>query len=65
MLEKSFMTVEEVAQELQISKSKAYQVVKAMNDEMKEKGYLTISGRINTAFFKKKVCYDEIKKGRE
>ncbi len=31
MTEKSFMTVEEVAAELRVSKSKAYQIVRELN----------------------------------
>ena len=34
MTEKSFMTVEEVAAELRVSKSKAYQIVRELNAEM-------------------------------
>jgi bla regulator protein BlaR1 len=34
MAEKSFMTVEEVATELRVSKSKAYQVVRELNTEL-------------------------------
>lgn len=57
MTDKSFMTVEEVADELRISKSKAYQIVRELNAELQKQGYLTITGRVNTAFFYKKVCY--------
>ena len=59
MTEKSFMTVEEVAAELRVSKSKAYQIVRDLNAEMQKQGYLTVAGRVNTAFFHKKVCYSE------
>ena len=38
-----FMTVDDVAKELGISKSYAYKVVQRLNEELKEKGYLTIS----------------------
>ena len=47
MAEQSFMRVEEVAQELGVSKSYAYKIVQKLNQELKEKGYLTISGRVN------------------
>ncbi len=40
------MRVEEVAQELGISKSHAYKVIHKLNAELREKGYLTISGRV-------------------
>lgn len=45
------MRVEEVAQELGISKSHAYKVIHKLNAELREKGYLTISGRVNRNFF--------------
>ena len=59
MTEKSFMTVEEVAEELWVSKSKAYEIVRQLNVELKQKGYLTVAGRGNTRFFQKKTCYSE------
>ena len=58
-MEKNFMTVEEVAEELKVSKSYAYKVVRELNAEMRELGYLTISGSVNTSFFRKKLCYGE------
>ena len=59
MAEKSFMTVEEVAKELRVSKSKAYQIVRGLNAELQKQGYMTVAGRVNTAFFYKKVCYSD------
>ena len=59
MTEKSFMTVEEVAVEVRVSKSKAYQIVRELNVEMQKQGYLTVAGRVNATFFHKKVCYSE------
>lgn len=53
------MTVEEVAEELRVSKSKAYEIVRQLNAELKQKGYLTVAGRVNTQFFQKKTCYSE------
>lgn len=58
MENKTFMTVEEVARELNVSKSYAYKVVRELNTEMKQLGYLT--GRVNTNFFRKKLCYNEV-----
>ena len=59
MVEKNFMTVDEVAEELLISKSKAYEIVRQLNAEMRKRGYLTVAGRVNTTFFHKRVCYSE------
>ena len=58
MENKNFMTVDEVAQELNVSKSYAYKVVRELNAEMQKLGYLTVTGRVNTNFFRKKLCYD-------
>lgn len=59
MEDKSFMTVDDVAQELGVSKSYAYKMVRELNAELQQLGYLTVSGRVNTNFFKKKLCYKE------
>jgi predicted transcriptional regulator len=54
------MTVDEVAAELGVSKSYAYKIVKQLNDELQKLGYLTVAGRVNTNYFRKKVCYSEM-----
>ena len=53
----SFMRVDEVAQELGISKSYAYKIVQKLNAELKEKGFMTISGRVNKQYFIERTCY--------
>lgn len=53
----SFMRVDEVAQELGISKSYAYKIVQKLNAELKEKGFMTISGRVNKQYFMERTCY--------
>jgi Mn-dependent DtxR family transcriptional regulator len=59
MENKTFITVEEVAMELGVSKSYAYKIVRELNAEMQKLGYITVSGRVNTNFFRKKLCYSE------
>lgn len=39
---KTFISVQEVAEELGVSKSYAYRVVKQLNEELKQQGYLTV-----------------------
>ncbi len=51
------MKVNEVAQELGVSKSYAYKIVQRLNAELKEKGILTISGRVNRKYFMERTCY--------
>lgn len=59
MENRNFMTVDEVAKELKVSKSYAYKIVKQLNEELSNLGYLTFSGRVNANYFYKKVCYTE------
>lgn len=58
------MKVDEVAQELGISKSYAYKIVQKLNDELKSKGYITISGRVNKQYFMERICYGTVQKER-
>lgn len=58
MTNNTFMRVDEVVEALGISKSYAYKIVKKLNDELKEKGFLTISGRVNKKYFMERVYYD-------
>ena len=57
MNENNFMRVDDVAKELGVSKSYAYKIVQKLNSELREKGYLTISGRVNRRYFMEKLCY--------
>ncbi|MBR6408131.1 MAG: DNA-binding protein [Clostridia bacterium] len=61
MYEDYYMTAEDVAEALKISKSFAYKVIRDMNREMQKMGYFTVSGRINRQFFLKKTCYGSFK----
>ena len=56
-MENNFMRVEDVAKELGISKSYAYKIVQKLNADLRAKGFLTISGRINRKYFLEKFCY--------
>ena len=59
MNEHSFMRVDDVAQELGVSKSYAYKLIQRLNTELREKGYLTILGRVSRKYFTEKLCSDE------
>lgn len=49
------MSAKDVAQELNCSKSHAYKLVKAMNNELASQGYITMAGKIPKAFWAKKM----------
>lgn len=57
MANNTFLRVEDVAEILGISKSYAYKIVQKLNADLKEKGFLTISGRVNKQYFLEKTCY--------
>lgn len=59
-MDKRFMTAQDVADYMGISLSKAYQIIQQLNKELREKGYLTIAGKVSTIFFLEKI-YGEFK----
>lgn len=48
------MSADDVARELNCSKSHAYKLVKSMNEELASQGYITMAGRIPRAYWAKK-----------
>jgi len=54
-MENKFIRVDEVAAELDISKPYAYKLIRQLNEELKAKGYLTISGRVNRQYFMERL----------
>ena len=65
MTANTFMSVDEVANELGVSKSYAYKIVQRLNNELKEKGFITISGRLNKQYFMERVFYGAKQKERD
>ena len=49
-----FVTAEDVQKILGVSRSKAYQILQGLNRELKEKGYITISGKCPVSYFEQK-----------
>ena len=54
-MKNQFLRAEEVARELEVSRSYAYRLIKQLNAELHEKGYMTIAGRVNRQFFKERL----------
>ena len=50
----AYVNAHEVSQLLGVSQSKAYQIIKKMNDDLREDGYLTIAGKVSRAYFNEK-----------
>ena len=50
-----FIKAEEIAKELGVSKPYAYKLIRKLNEELKNRGFITISGKVNRQFFEEKV----------
>ena len=50
-----FIKAEEVAKELDVSKPYAYKLIRKLNEELKNRGFITIAGKVNRQFFEEKI----------
>lgn len=57
MADKMYLTVDEVATAMGISKPYAYRIVKKLNDELEAMNYLTVAGKVNAKYFYERTCY--------
>ena len=59
---KQFYTAQVLHELLGVSESKAYGLIRTMNEELQSQGYLTVRGRVPVAYVKKRffgVAADE------
>lgn len=54
-----FIGAQEAAEELGVSASYAYKIIRKLNDELKAKGYITISGKVSRQYFNERLYGDE------
>ena len=59
-----FISAEEIKEIVGISKSKAYSLIQELNAELKEKGYLTVTGRVRRKHFEERF-YGLLEKEQE
>ena len=55
-----FVSAEEISKALGISRSKAYQIVRETNNELKREGYITVAGKCPVRYFEKKFYGFEV-----
>jgi len=60
MSKELFVRAEEVAGVLGISKPYAYKLVREMNEELKQKGFLTIPGRVSRRYFEQELLRGKV-----
>lgn len=53
---KIYYNAEDVAQMLGVSVGHSYKIIKRLNDELKENGFLTVAGKVPIRYFEKR-CY--------
>ena len=53
-MKKQYLTAKEISEAMGVSESKAYGIIRERNKELRTEGYLTVSGKVPVAFFKKK-----------
>lgn len=52
---KQYMDAQDVAEVMGISKSKAYVIIKQLNEELKQKGFITVQGKVSRKFFEERT----------
>ena len=54
MSEKLYYTAEEISKMIGVGKTSAYAIVKKLNKELSDKGYIVVSGKIPKNYFNEK-----------
>lgn len=49
------MDAQDVAEALSVSESTGYQIIRRLNQELAEAGYITVRGRISRAYFEERI----------
>ena len=57
-VERQFIGAKEVAEILGVSESKSYGIIRELNKELKERGFITVQGKVSRVFFQER-CYRE------
>ena len=52
---KQVYTAKDIAEICEISESKAYGVIRRLNDELRDKGFLTFAGKVSIAYFNERM----------
>ncbi len=52
---KRFMNVGDVATYMDISESMAYKIIRRLNSELRDQGFITVAGKVNRTYFERKI----------
>ena len=53
--QKQVLNVRDVMAALEVSESKAYGIIKKLNQELEAQGYITVRGKISRVYFEEKL----------
>jgi hypothetical protein len=57
MIEKTYLDVNDIMTITGVKQSKAYQIIRELNKELKKKGCITIAGQVSKKFFNEKYYF--------
>lgn len=55
-MNKKFLSAEDIANIMEVSKGHAYKIIKRLNDELASKGFIVVSGKVPRKYFEER-CY--------
>ena len=59
---KIYYSASDISEMLDVSKAKAYNIIKALNQELEKQGYITIAGKVPKAYFAEQwYGFDKVK----
>lgn len=53
-MNKYYVEKQEVMEALGVAETKAFRIIRELNDQLKEKGYITIPGKVSRKYFEEK-----------
>ncbi len=51
MINKRFVTSEEVQEDFGVSRAKAYNMIRQLNEELEQAGYMIVPGRVSRKYY--------------
>ena len=65
MINKRFVTSEEVQEDFSVSRAKAYSMIRQLNEELEQAGYLVVPGRVSRKYYLERTYGDKDYDGNE
>lgn len=52
---RTYYTVEDVKEIMGVAQTKAYRIIKQLNEELEQKGYITVAGKVSKKYFNERI----------